>query len=102
MTDAVAVITPTAGAGLALRGRVTADNAVSLRRDGEQKIASLGKVIEVDLSQVAEAHSILLSLLLCWQRAAHQQGKTITFTGAGDRLHALSALSGLDENLSGF
>jgi len=44
----------------------------------------------------------VLSMLLCWQRLAHQTGITLSFRGVSSRLASLAALSNLDDQLTGF
>lgn len=87
---------------LALSGVVTPDNVADLRAAGEQLIAAEGQDLTVDLSAVECAHSVVLSLLLCWQRLAASRNLTLTFSGVSERLHSLAALSGLVDHLPGF
>lgn len=88
--------------GLMVRGPVNPDTVLPLRQAGERLITSTSGPLRVDLSGVDAAHSVLLSLLLCWQRTANGQQRSVRFTGIGERLHSLAALSGLDERLPGF
>ena len=96
---------------LVVTGEVTAGSVRALRAEGERLVGSSrsgsqsrGGYSEVciDLQGVATASSIVLSLLMCWQRFALSQGINIRFTGISDRLHSLASLSGLDRQLSGF
>ncbi|MFW5824289.1 MAG: STAS domain-containing protein [Marinobacter sp.] len=91
------------GNRLALAGGVTADNVAGLRQQGEAWLASLPPASSavVDLSAVASASSLLLSLLLCWQRAAVRQSLELSFSGAPEDLMALSRLNGVSRWLTG-
>ncbi len=88
---------------LELSGQITADNAVSLRRQGEGWIASLAPEaqVAVDLTAVTSASSLLLSLLLCWGRAAKTRSQQLTFEGASDHLLELARLNGVAGWLTG-
>lgn len=87
---------------LAVCGQITADNVVALRSEGEQWLGSLGREVEINLAGVENAHSILLSLLLCWQRAAKARNQNLIYSGISERLLSLCALSGLGQHLPGF
>lgn len=92
-----------AGERLELAGRVTADNVAELRRQGESWLAerASGAAVTIDLSSVSTASSLLLSLLLCWRRAASRQSMTLTFEGAPEQLLELSRLNGVSRWLTG-
>lgn len=102
LASASASVAKADGAVLSVRGLVTADNVVALRREGERLLQSLESPVEVSLTKLESAHSIVLSLLLSWQRLAQSQRQAIVFTGISERLRSLSALSGLHQHLSGF
>ncbi|AOY87095.1 NTP-binding protein [Marinobacter salinus] len=87
---------------LVVTGEVTADTVVGLRKEGEKLIGTVAADLVVDLENLAEAHSIVLSLLLCWQRLAGQRGIALSYRGVSDRLASLAALSNLDDQLVGF
>lgn len=74
---------------------------MSLRERGEQLIGELDGPAELSLASLEAASSVVLSLLLCWQRAARARGQTLTFTGASERLRSLASLSGLNAHLPG-
>ncbi|MDX1633851.1 MAG: STAS domain-containing protein [Marinobacter sp.] len=88
---------------LTLAGEVTADSALALRADGEARIRaarSTGQTeLVMDLAGLATASSIVLSLLLCWQRLARSEGLALTFIGTGERLRSLAGLSSLEAGL---
>ena len=88
---------------LELSGQVTADNAVALRRQGEDWLARLAPQAPaaVDLSAVTSASSLLLSLLLCWGRAAKVRSQQLTFEGGSDHLLELARLNGVAGWLTG-
>ncbi|MBN7771210.1 STAS domain-containing protein [Marinobacter daepoensis] len=90
------------GSALRVTGVVTAENVVALRQQGEQEIRQAGGVLEIDLSGLETAHSVVLSLLLCWQRLALRQDCQLSFSGASERLRSLAALSNLQEQIPGF
>jgi phospholipid transport system transporter-binding protein len=87
---------------LAVSGEVTPDTVVSLRNEGEKLIRSVSGDLVIDLDGLVTAHSVVLSMLLCWQRLAHQAGITLSFRGVSDRLASLAALSNIDDQLVGF
>lgn len=92
----------TDGNRLVIAGQVTADNVISLRRQGESWLVSLPPATRAvaDLSAAAPASSVLLSLLLCWQRAAGRQGVGLQFAGIPGELAELSRLNGVSRWLT--
>ncbi|MBC7185178.1 MAG: STAS domain-containing protein [Marinobacter sp.] len=87
---------------LLVSGEVSADTVVALRTQGEKLVRAATGNLVVDLDDLATAHSVVLSMLLCWQRLAHQAGIALTFRGVSGRLASLAALSNLDDQLAGF
>ena len=87
---------------LIVSGEVTPDTVVSLRNEGEKLIRSVSGDLVIDLDGLVTAHSAVLSMLLCWQRLAHQAGVALSFRGVSGRLASLAALSNLDDQLEGF
>lgn len=87
---------------LSVAGEVDAASVVALRKQGEALISRAGQDLSVDLSGLDTAHSVILSMLLCWQRHAGGLGISLDFKGASDRLAALAALSNLGEQFAGF
>lgn len=87
---------------LMVTGEVSADTVAALRQQGEKLIRAATGNLVVDLNGLATAHSVVLSMLLCWQRLAHQAGIALTFRGVSGRLASLAALSNLDDQLAGF
>jgi len=90
------------GQTLSVAGNVDAETVLSLRKQGERLLGTAQGPVTVDLTGLATAHSVVLSLLLCWQRLAAGRGLTLTFQGASDRLLSLAALSNLDSQIPGF
>ncbi|MED5467219.1 MAG: STAS domain-containing protein, partial [Pseudomonadota bacterium] len=77
------------GATLRVTGDVDADTVLALRKQGEQEIQQADGTLEVDLSGLGTAHSVVLSMLLCWQRLALSRHCHLSFTGASERLRSL-------------
>lgn len=90
------------GDTLAVSGNIDPLTVVTVRGEGEKLILSSKADLVVDLSAMGTAHSVVLSLLLCWQRLAGSRSQSLRFAGVGDRLASLAALSGLDRQLPGF
>ena len=91
-----------AGNTLTVSGAIDPLNVLAVRKEGEALIASAAGNLTVDLSAMGSAHSVVLSLLLCWQRHAAARGHALVFTGVRDRLVSLASLSNLDDQLPGF
>lgn len=87
---------------LTVSGNIDPLTVVDLRKEGETLILGSKADLVVDLTAMSTAHSVVLSLLLCWQRLARGRSQTLHFTGVSERLGSLAALSGLDEQLPGF
>lgn len=87
---------------LVVTGEVSADTVVTLRKQGEKLIGTASGNLVVDLDGLVTAHSVVLSMLLCWQRLAHQAGLSLSFRGVSGRLASLAALSNLEDQLAGF
>lgn len=87
---------------LVVSGEVTTDTVIGLRKEGEKLIRSVSADLVVDLDGLITAHSVVLSMLLCWQRLARQTGISLSFRGVSGRLASLAALSNLDDQFAGF
>lgn len=87
---------------LVVSGEVNDDSVLALRRHGEELISTVGSDLVVDLGNLGTASSVVLSMLLCWQRLALARGFSLQFRGVSDRLVSLAALSNLDDHLAGF
>ncbi|MBE0486279.1 STAS domain-containing protein [Marinobacter sp.] len=90
------------GSTLRVAGAVDASTVVTLRNRGEALIQAAGGSLAVDLSGLVTAHSVVLSMLLCWQRLALKNQTVLSFEGVSDRLRSLAALSNLDDQIPGF
>lgn len=98
-------VAPTAeltGSVLKVAGEVDADSVVTLRKQGEQVLDAANGPLTIDLSGLVTAHSVVLSMLLCWHRRALKNHTELTFEGASDRLQSLAALSSLQDQIPGF
>ncbi|MBW4933837.1 STAS domain-containing protein [Marinobacter sp. F4206] len=87
---------------LTVSGDVDAGTVMALRQQGEKLINTVNADLIVDLGSLRTAHSVVLSLLLCWQRLANRRGLSLSYRGVSERLASLAALSNLDDQLSGF
>ncbi|MCM0612679.1 STAS domain-containing protein [Marinobacter sediminum] len=101
MTSTLAQVQLSDGA-LAVTGQVNADSVIALRYQGEKLINTVKGDLVVDLVNLETAHSVVLSMLLCWQRLATRRGISLFFRGVSGRLASLAALSNLDDQLAGF
>lgn len=89
------------GDRLMVTGDITPENVGDIRSRGESLITGHSRDIVVDLSGLGAAHSVVLSLLLCWTRLARSRSQSLDVEGVGERLRSLAVLSGLDEHLPG-
>ncbi len=87
---------------LSVSGAVNAQTVVTLREQGEELISTAGKELIVDLKNLDTAHSVVLSMLLCWQRLARKRGISLSYRAVGSRLASLAALSNIGDQLPGF
>ena len=89
------------GDRLVVSGDINPGNVRDIRTEGERLIAAHDQSLVIDLSALGAAHSVVLSLLLCWIRLARTQNQELRLEGIGGRLRSLATLSGLDEHLPG-
>ncbi|MDI9244938.1 STAS domain-containing protein [Marinobacter sp. CHS3-4] len=90
------------GNRLKVDGEITSENVVGIRKEGERLLAqNAGKELIVDLSDLGAAHSVVLSLLLCWFRRAGANSLNLRLEGVTGRLLSLASLSGLGDHLPG-
>ncbi|MFV8570472.1 STAS domain-containing protein [Marinobacter sp. SBS5] len=90
------------GSVLSVAGEVNANTVIELRKQGEKLISGAQGPLTVDLAKLATAHSVVLSMLMCWQRLGQTKQVVLSFEGASDRLQSLAALSNLEAHLPGF
>jgi len=76
-------------------GEVNAASVIALRQQGEQLISGIRDDLVVDVSGLETAHSVVLSMMLCWERLARKQGMGLSFRGINGRLASLASLSNL-------
>ena len=81
---------------LVLKGKVTADNVLEVRKVGEDIISKLSMDGIIDLSAVSSAGAVTLSLLLAWLRAAKSQNVSLVVINMPDRLFDMARVSGLE------
>lgn len=83
------------GDTISVQGPVTIENVVFLTRNG---IALLdNSLVTVDLAQVTEVDSTIISMLLEWLRAAHQKGYQLQVINMPASLTSLIQLYGIVE-----
>jgi len=82
-----------------LRGAVTLDNLVAIRREGEAALAAADTPTSMDISGLENGNSAALALLMAWFREAQAQGKEVVFTDIPSELVKIIELSGMAEVL---
>lgn len=82
---------------LHVSGPMVIASAAELRTAGEVAIAK--GAAAVDLSQVSDADSAAVALLLAWLRTAQEHGRTLTIAHAPDSVRSLATLYGVAELL---
>jgi ABC-type transporter Mla MlaB component len=82
-----------------LSGRVTFDNLVQIREEGEAAIVGAGDRAEIDLSGLEHGNSAAVALLMAWFRAAESLDKRIVFEAPPIELVNIVELSGLTDVL---
>jgi phospholipid transport system transporter-binding protein len=83
-----------------LTGEILPVDAVAIRRQGESWLASANTPVVVDLAGLARSTSVVLSILLCWTRAAEASGKRLQVTGVPAALEDIARVSGIDTVLA--
>ncbi|MCG7199077.1 STAS domain-containing protein [Marinobacter pelagius] len=81
-------------------GEVDASSVLALRQQGEKLIGTVDDGLVVDISGLETAHSVVLSMMLCWERFARRQGVDLSFRGINGRLASLASLSNLSAQLT--
>ncbi len=93
-------IKPSGEDSLQVSGDLVMEYAGRLKSQGESLIRSLaGKTIRIDLSQVTQASSAGVSLLLCWLRSARQVGSELQITNMPEDMYDIARVSSLDKVL---
>lgn len=80
-------------------GELGFDNALILKKQGENLINRAGEALEIDFSQVTRSSSAALTLLCSWMRHADELEKKITFTHLPADLMGVAQVSGVDQIL---
>ena len=84
-----------------LSGRIGFRNLAEARAAGEARIReAVDGRVAFDCSGLSESNSVAVALLIAWQRAARQLGKTVVFRGASRGLRNIVDFSGLNEILA--
>jgi len=81
-----------------LQGDLGFPTVAAVLRHSEREFAGLQRV-EVDLSQLTDADSAGLALLIEWTREARAAGREIVFRGMPARLEAIARISGVADML---
>lgn len=81
-------------------GEVDASSVLALRQQGEKLIGTVKDGLVVDVSGLETAHSVVLSMMLCWERLARNLGVDLSFRGINGRLASLASLSNLSAQLT--
>lgn len=81
---------------LLLSGELDAGSVIKARAEGEAYIETMRGCCVLDLKALQSAHSMVLSLVLCWLRAAQRQGVELAIEGMSERLYDMARVSGLD------
>ncbi len=80
-------------------GRVTFDNLLRIRQEGEAAIAAAPGEAVVDLSGLENGNSAAVALLMAWLRAARDLDKPIVFTRVPTGIRNIVELSGMNDVL---
>ena len=93
-------LAPVSEGCFALIGTVNKDTVPELVNNGWAALASQSvNTLVVDLSEVKQADSSALAMLLSWGRRSRQGGKELTFEQIPEELMALARVCGMDELL---
>ncbi|OGT25811.1 MAG: hypothetical protein A3I77_00090 [Gammaproteobacteria bacterium RIFCSPLOWO2_02_FULL_42_14] len=82
--------------GFSLQGKVSFDNVLALRLQGE---ALIRQNCTIDLSHIAGMDAAIFSLLLCWKRWANARRVTVHFIHAPASIKKMSVLFSLTQLL---
>ncbi len=80
-------------------GPLTIDNITAVLEESARVFN--GPQLTIDLAEVTEVDSSAVSLLLQWQRAARQAGRTVTFANLPANLKSLAVLYGVADLIPG-
>lgn len=82
-----------------LEGRVSFDNLVQLRREGEAALAQAADPAVMDLSGLSHGNSAAVALLMAWFREAEHHDKTVRFVHVPEEVKNIIELSGMSDVL---
>jgi phospholipid transport system transporter-binding protein len=85
------------GGRCTVRGPITLANVTELLRESERLLGAAE--LTVDLSEVTEADSSAVSLLLEWRRRARSAGRRIRYVNVPPGIQSLAKLYGVAELL---
>ena len=80
-----------------LIGQLDYDNVIECRRRGEQLLDDSASPVRISLARLERPSSIVVSLLLGWQRHALRQQKPLLFQSPPEALRQIITVCGLDE-----
>lgn len=83
---------------IVVQGHATIDNVTALTRQGLPLLS--GSACTVDLSQLTEVDSTVISMFLEWSRAAQKMGCTLCFINMPSSVAGLIQLYGMTELIS--
>jgi phospholipid transport system transporter-binding protein len=81
------------GAAFQVRGRVTMDSVQSVLEAGNARFRA--QEVSVDLGQVTEVDSSVVSLLLQWAREAQAGGRRLRYLNLNSNVKSLAVLYGV-------
>lgn len=82
---------------LQLVGHIDFDNVIKCRRHGERLLEASSGPVRISLARLERPSSIVVSLLLGWQRHALRQQKLLHFQSPPKALRQIITVCGLDE-----
>ncbi|PCI41604.1 MAG: NTP-binding protein [Moraxellaceae bacterium] len=86
---------------IAVVGDIDVHSVLLARREGEALLCEMEKACEVDLIDLGQAGSVVMSMLLCWMRLANAKSVELSIVNAPQRFSELCRASGLDRVLFG-
>lgn len=94
LTKASYSVEKEAGGCFKLSGKLLEPDVRAARKEGERLISEQGSgECKVDIAELENASSVVLSLMLCWKREAVRRNIDLHFEGANERLYDLAQMS---------
>ena len=78
-----------------LLGRLTVHNVTDYQQQGNELLIASPLGVGFDLSEAEVEGSVVIALLISWQRKALAKGKTLTITNAPENILAMADVSGV-------